>query len=62
VEIHEELARTIEAGDVLLFAGAGCSALIKIPVWREYLEFLAGQAEKFEPETATLMRKRIETV
>jgi len=61
MEIHEELARTVEAGDALLFAGAGCSALVGIPVWGEYLEFLAETAQRFEPETAALMRKRIAT-
>ena len=59
MEIYEELASTVEAGDALLFAGAGCSALIKIPVWRQYLESLAEQAGRFELETAALMRKRI---
>lgn len=61
VEIHEELANTVGAGDALLFAGAGCSALIRIPVWGEYLKSLADEAERFEPETAALMRKRITT-
>jgi len=59
VEIHEEIANAVETGDALLFAGAGCSALIRIPVWGPYLESLAGEAERFEPETAALMRKRI---
>jgi len=59
VEIHEELANTVAAGDALLFAGAGCSALLGLPVWGKYLESLAATAERFEAETAALMRRRI---
>lgn len=57
--IDEALANTVAAGDALLFAGAGCSALIRIPVWNQYLQGLADEAEKSEGETAALMRKRI---
>lgn len=59
MEIHDELASVVAAGDTLLFAGAGCSAVLGLPVWEQYLGSLAATAERFEPETAALMRKRI---
>ena len=59
MEIYEELATTVAAGDTLLFAGAGCSALLGLPVWGQYLETLAATAERFELETAALIRRRI---
>ena len=60
----EDLAtRLIEAlrDDTVLFAGAGCSAKVGIPVWADYLKHLALTAERYEPEVAALMRKRIDS-
>jgi hypothetical protein len=44
-------ARFIEIirDDAVLFAGAGCSAKVGIPVWSNYLESLAVTAERYEP-------------
>ncbi len=47
-------------GEAVLFAGAGCSAHLNIPVWPDYLHALAAEAEKHEPEIASLMRKRVQ--
>ena len=58
MEIYEELASAVAAGDTLLFAGAGCSEVLGLPVWGQYLESLAATAERFELETAALMRRR----
>jgi hypothetical protein len=59
MKVAEELAAVLECGDVLLFAGAGCSAEANVPAWPGYLEALASVAERYEPEVGSLMRKRI---
>ncbi len=46
MEVWQELVRSIEVGDALLFAGAGCSARINIPVWGPYPELLATREAK----------------
>jgi hypothetical protein len=58
-EIAQRLAKLLLDQAVVLFAGAGCSAQIKIPIWDAYLETLAAKAEEYEPEIAVLMRKRL---
>ncbi|HZT31006.1 MAG TPA: SIR2 family protein [Bryobacteraceae bacterium] len=54
------IAEFVGTGEAVLFAGAGCSARLNIPIWTEYLSGLAIEAEKHEPEVGSLMRKRIQ--
>ena len=44
-----------------LFAGAGVGARAGHPDWRLYVDRLAGIADQYEAETASIMRRRIET-
>jgi len=44
-----------------LFAGAGVGKKAGLPAWPEYLEHLACVAERYEKETAVLIRKRVST-
>ncbi len=44
-----------------LFAGAGVGQKAGLPTWKRYLKHLATVASKYEPETETLMRKRIDS-
>lgn len=44
-----------------LFAGAGVGKKAGLPSWSEYLEHLARVAERYEKETAVLIRKRVRT-
>jgi hypothetical protein len=50
-----EVASTRES---ILFAGAGVGKRAGLPDWKEYIEHLTVVAEKYEKETATLMRLR----
>ena len=58
-DLARKIAAIAEEPGSLLFAGAGCSALLKIKVWKGYLEDLALVAEKYEPPIAALMRSRL---
>jgi len=58
-ELAQRLAKLVLGQAVVLFAGAGCSSEIKIPIWDAYLEILAAKAEEYEPEIGALMRKRL---
>jgi hypothetical protein len=42
-----------------LFAGAGVSAFAGLRTWVEYLTSLADVLSEYEPDLATVMRKRI---
>ena len=62
---HPKLVQTLldvtATKDILLFAGAGCSAEVGIPTWAHYLEELADTADKYESPIGNLMRARIKS-
>lgn len=46
--------------NVALFAGAGVGARAGLPTWTEFMEILAKEAEKYEPDASALIRKYAE--
>lgn len=49
----EELARKIYDGNVILFVGAGVSATLKMPTWRQLIDYMAKDLE-IDPEIFSL--------
>lgn len=60
-EIARELLSVGVTPGSALFAGAGVGNRAGLPTWREYVSGLADEVERYDPETAGLMRKRIAT-
>lgn len=58
-DLGHYLAGLFEERDITLFVGAGASLRAGLPSWVSYLEGLAVVAEKYEPETAAIMKSRI---
>ena len=60
-EVAEQLAIIFNDGPCSLFAGAGVSARAGLPVWTQYLDLLADKTRAYEPLTAELVHKRIQS-
>ena len=57
-ELSQVINSFLQGVNPVLFAGAGVSAHAGLPTWSEYMEHLASYAEKYDSDTATLIRKR----
>jgi len=58
-ELQVRLADILSGDKCTLFAGAGISAFAGLRTWGEYLTALAASLERYEPDLAVVMRKRI---
>src|SRR5437867_2594163 len=59
--IGEAIHGLLQRPNPVLFAGAGVGCRVGYPDWDEYIEHLAATCDRFgDPESAVLMRKRLE--
>src|SRR5689334_4803718 len=59
-ELANEIDAFLKRENPTLFAGAGVGAYAGLPAWRQFMELLADFSQKYDPDSATLIRKRAE--